>query len=334
MIARVLLGVAFLSTSLVASAQVNRPLNGGPKRFRGDVPMMLVRAIQAQPRLRYTGTYTVEFKQGPTPLRHVEYITRDAGRYRIDFPSNSQFAGQVIIEDQNIRQHYRPNVNEIIQQPPRHGEAWEKVANLATDPHYQLTTAPGSNIAGFKTDQLVVMDKSGNVLQRLFIEPNSGVIMKRQIFDAVGTPAGYFEFTSIDLDPKIDPSIFVIKRKNAKIITPIMQLQRLCTRRGFNLRYLPPGSGFQLEGANPRNFAGIEGLVQTYLNGKARLWIYQLKAPLDPERLRQQAGKNQQFFSFQSLGETIVLIGNVPERKLERFATQMTGGTQTPGSKL
>lgn len=332
--ARVLFGTVCLAACLVAQGQVNRPVGGGLRKFRGDVPLMLVRAIQAQPTLRYTGTYTVEFKQGPTPLRHEEYITRDGGRYRIDFPSNSQFAGQVIVEDQNVRLHYRPNVNEIIQQPPRHGEAWEKVANIAVDPKFKLTTAPGTVIAGYKTDQLVVMDQSGNTIQRLFIEPGSGVIMKRQIFDAVGTPAGYFEFTSIDLDPKIDPAMFVIKRKNAKIITPFMQLQRLCTRRGFSVRFLPSGSGFQLEGVNPRNFAGTEGLVQTYLNGKLRIWIYQLKAPLDPERLRQQAGKNQQFFSFQSGGETVVLIGNIPEKNLERFAAMMTPGTQTPGSKL
>jgi hypothetical protein len=158
--------------------------------------------------------------------------------------------------------------------------------------------------------------------------------MKREIFDLVGTPAGYFEFSSIDFNPKIDPAAFKIQRKNAKLITPLMQLQRVCQRRGFTYRFLSAGSGFQLESANGRKFASIEGLVQTYLSGRMRLWVYQLKAPLDPERLRQKAGPNQKYFSFQSAGETVVLIGNIPEKTLEHLATMLTPGTAVPASKL
>jgi hypothetical protein len=294
---------------------------------------MLIRAIRAQPHLKYTGTYTVEFRQGPT-LRHQEYITRDGPRYRIDFPADSQFAGQVIVEDQTIRLHYRPGKNEIIQQPPRHGEAWEKIRNLAVDPRYRLTTGPGEQIAGLKTDQLVVSDKFGNVLQRLFIAADSGVIMKRQIFDLVGAPVGFFEFTQIDLSPVIDPSVFTIKRKDAALITPFVELQRVSRRQKMALRLLAPSTGFQLENASARNFAGVPGIVQTYLNGKTRLWVYELKAPVDPGRLRQQSRKNEHFFSFRSGGETIVLLGNMPERILERFAMSMTSGTQSAASQL
>jgi len=330
---RALTVASSIALMFVASAQLNRPPRDFP-RYRGDVPILLIRAIRAQPFLRYTGTYTVEFRQGPTPSRHQEFITRDGQQYRIDFPNDSQFAGQVIVEDKTVRLHYHPIPNEIVQQPPRHGEAWEKVANLATDPKFRLSTSPGELIAGFKTEQLVVSDRFGNVLQRLFIEPGSGVIMKRQIFDLVGTPVGFFEFSQIDLSPKIDPASFVIKRKNATLITPFAQLQRISKRQGFQLRVLAAGSGFQLESVNPRKFAGVAGIVQTYVNGKIRLWIYELKAPVDPTRLRQQAGKNEHFFSFQNNGETVVLIGNIPERTLERFGTMMSPGTLQPSSKL
>ena len=335
MSARTLIGTVCLAAALIGQSQVNGPgTGGGLKRFRGDVPVMLIRAIRAQPNLRYTGTYTVEFRQGPTPMRHQEYITRDGSKYRIEFPGDSQFAGQVIVEDQNTRLHYHPVSNEIIQQPPRHGEAWEKVANLATDPKFQLNTTNGEVIAGLKTDQLVVSDKSGNVLQRLFIEPGSGLVLKRQIFDLVGTSVGYFEFTQIDLAPKIDPQTFVIKRKNAVLVTPLAQYQRIAKTRGFSNKILAPASGFQLESANYKKFAGVDGLVQTYVNGRIRLWIYQLKAPVDPTRLRQQAGKNSHFFAYQSNGETVVLLGNLPERDLERFVSMMSSGTPGPSSKL
>ncbi len=295
---------------------------------------MLFRAIRAQPTLKYTGTYIVEFRQSSPPVRHQELITRDGSQYRIDFPTDSQFAGQVIVEDSHVRLHYHPIANEIIQQPPRHGESWEKVANLATDPKFHLSTAEGQVVAGLKTEQLVVSDKFGNIIQRLFIEPNSGVILKRQIFDLVGTQAGFFEFTQIDLAPKIDPTAFVIKRKNAAVITPETQLQRVCKRQGFVYRVINPSSGFLLESAIGRKFAGIQGIVETYVNGRIRLWVYILKSPVDPMRLRQQARKSEHFYSWHSGEETIVLIGNLPEKSLENLAGAMSVGTPPPPAKL
>jgi len=323
---RVAVGLALLSLALIAPAQ-GAGLRQRARNRLAEVPQLLVRAIQAQPTLRYTGTYTTEFRQGAKQIRHQEYITRDGAWYRIDFPNDSQFAGQVIIENNDVRLHYHPIPNEIMQQPPRHGEAWEKVANLAGNRRLRLTIDNGEVVAGLRTDQLVVADFDGNVTQRLFIEPGSGVIMKRLLFDKIGTQIGFFEFNQIDLNPHLDPSSFQIKRKNAKVITPKTQLERLSKRRGFMFWYLPPGSGFALEGANPRNFAGVEGLVQTYVNGTNRLWIYVLKSPVDSGRLRNGAGKNLHVHSFDSMGETIVLMGNVDDRTLSRFASMMTSGT-------
>jgi hypothetical protein len=295
------------------------------------VPPILRRAIRAQPTLRYTGTTTTEYAQGANSGRHQEYVIKDGPWYRIDFPNDSQFAGQVIVENNEVRLHYHPIANEIVQEPPRHGEAWQKVANLANNPKFVLSTASGDFIAGFRTEQLVVSDTSGNVLQRLFIEPGSGVILKRQLFDLVGMEKGSFEFSKIDLSPRIDPQAFVLKRKNAKVIIPRVQLERISKRRGFQLRFLPPASGFLLEGTVAKNFAGIEGLVETYLGGKVRLWIYVLKAPVDPDRLRKNAGKNLHVYSYESNGETIVLMGNVDERTLTRFGSMIGTGTSPLG---
>lgn len=329
----IVIGGACLSAAALVCAQAS-PAHGSPSKFRGDVPGDLIRAIRAQPRLRYTGVYTVEFGQGPKSKRHVEYITKDGPRYRIEFPPNSPFAGQIVVEDPNVRLHYRPLRNVIVQQPPRHGEAWEKVANLATDQRFHINTEPGGVIAGMKTDQLVVSDKFGNVLQRLFIEPNSGLIMKRQILDQAGKPLGYFEFTQVDLNADIDPAAFTIPQGTAKIVTPLDTLERISRKFGFTVRLLPSTTGFQLESAGAKKFAGIQGIVQTYLNKRVRLWVYELKAPIDPVRLRQQARKNQHFYSWHSNGETVILIGNISDRILERIATMMNSGTSTPSSKL
>lgn len=308
---------------MLAAGQHGRPGRG---RFEG-IPPLLLRAIRAQPSLRYKGAYTTEFRQGPASIRHQEYITREGDRYRIDFPNDSQFAGQVIIENSRERLHYHPITNEIVQQPPRHGEVWERIANLANNRKFVLTTVPGELIAGMRTEELVVSDRAGNLVQRLYIEPISGLIMKRQLFDFVGTQIGYFEFTEVALNPKIEPDTFVIKRRDARVITPRIQLERLCRRRGFHVVFLPPSSGYKLEGASPRNFAGTDGLVQSYLNGNERLWVYDLKGPINANRLRQNAGRDLHVHSFELNGETIVLMAKIDEQTLARFATLMESGT-------
>ena len=324
---RIALGTVLLAVVIASPAQAQRPFRQRAKERLAGAPPLLMRAIRAQPTLRYTGTYTTEFRQGPNTVRHQEFITRDGIWYRIEFPNDSQFAGQVIVENKDVRLHYHPVTNEIMQQPPRHGEAWEKVANLANGRKFVLNTAPGETIAGMHTEQLEVADTDGNILQRLFIEPESGVILKRQLFDKVGTQIGFLEFSQINLAPSIDPSTFQIKRKNAKIITPRMQLERISKRRGFQVRFLPPLSGYALEGTNYRNFAGVDGLVETYVNGQDRLWIYVLKAPLDPERLRANAGKNLHVHSMDLTGESIVLMGTLDEKTLTRFGSMMSAGT-------
>ncbi len=324
---RTAIGAIFLTAALASPIQAQGLFKQRAKRRLAGAPALLVRAIRAQPTLRYTGTYTTEFRQGSNTVRHQEFITRDGIWYRIEFPNDSQFAGQVIVENKDVRLHYHPVTNEIMQQPPRHGEAWEKVANLANNKKFVLTVAPGEMIAGLHTEQLEVSDFDGNIVQRLFIEPESGVILKRLLFDKVGTQIGFLEFNQINLSPVIDPSMFQIRRKNAKIVTPLIQLERIAKRRGFVVRYLPPLTGYSLEGSSYRNFAGVDGLVETYVNGQDRLWLYVLKAPLNPERLRANAGKNLHVHSIDLTGESIVLMGTLDEKTLTRFSSMLVAGT-------
>src|SRR6185312_16471852 len=128
-----------------------------------------------------------------------------------------------------------------------------------------------------------------------------------------------------------DPSVFVIKRNGVRFVTPETQLARVCRRRGFTVHALPPRSGFSLESAVYKDFVGIDGIVQVYLGQEKRLWLYVLKAPIDPAELRKGAGKNVHFYSFELSGETIVLLGNFPDDTLRRLAPMVSGGTQPLG---
>src|ERR1700677_2274734 len=94
---------AIVSAPAQAARQIGTRQSGG---FAPTVPPLLVRAIKAQPFLRYTGSYTSELRTGATTVDKQEFIIRSGEWYRIDYPSDSKFAGHVIIENNLIRQHY------------------------------------------------------------------------------------------------------------------------------------------------------------------------------------------------------------------------------------
>ena len=196
-----------------------------------------------------------------------------------------------------------------------------------------LTTAPGQVVAGLRTEQVVMSDKDGNVLQRIYIEPESGLILKRTLFDQVGTPVGGSEFVEVDLDPRIDQSVFRIVRKGAKVLTPAALLERLAKSTGFAAVALPTSSGFRLEGSFVRKVAGTDVLFETYgSKSGSRLTLFQLKTAISPDRLNDFARRdNLKSVTWQALGNTFVLVGNVDEATLLKIARPISGGTARAG---
>jgi hypothetical protein len=166
----------------LASAQVGTKAMRLQERpgFTGDVPWLLHRAIHSAKNAHYTGRRTIEFVHQGKSLHHDEIVFRDGDRTRVEFPEGSKFVGQIIVEDTGGRKHYFPDRNEVLVLPPRREESFDRLLRLvmrAKGKKVGLTVAAGDTVAGFQTRQVVVSDESGNVTQRIFIEPKSGVVL-------------------------------------------------------------------------------------------------------------------------------------------------------------
>jgi negative regulator of sigma E activity len=250
----------------------------------------------------------------------VEFVWQDGPRTRIEFPEASPYKGQIIVEDDHQRLHYYPDRNEIDVEPPRRMRPPRMVPAGEQKPKFTHVITTGGLVAGKQTQLVTVADQSGNVMQRMWIEPHTGVMLKRVLLDRGGSQRGYFEFTKINFRPKFSPGDFKIERKGATLITPVMQVQRLALQKGLSLIVLPPSSEYQLEGARAMDREGQDVLVQTYRGKSGRFQIFQVKGPINPERLRRFARGRLSTYSWMHGSESLALVGELPETRLRELA--------------
>lgn len=310
-----------------AHAQPRRgPVGGGvgqPARIFERFPI-LRKMIDAEPRLRFTGSRIVETKIGAERLRNTEIIVRDGMLQRTEFTSDSPNAGQIIVENGRKRRHFFPATNEIQVLPARREEMigrFRMMFKQIADGAMNIKSAGGEEIAGRRTQELSFQDRAGNTVQRLWIDNETGMLLKRELFDPVGTRIGFFEFTRINFSPKISREDFEIRRKGAVEVTPDDQVLRLAKRLGLPPSRIPANEPYDLEIVRPLDLGGTRGFMQTYFGERGRVSLYQIDGDIDPRRLTRLAGgSNLNTHSWHVGPRTFVLVGDVPQAELERLA--------------
>jgi outer membrane lipoprotein-sorting protein len=313
-------GLLAVGTPAVAQSHARAlQFSQGDEDLQG-LPPLLRHAVEASAHLRYIGTRVVEIRRAGAQIRHVEYVTRDGDRLRVEFPANSPYAGQIIVENAFARKQYDPSKNEIHIQPPRRDETVGRLVRAAK--RHRVTVEAGMKIAGLSTQQLSLQDDAGNVFQRIYIEPHSGVILKRQVYDPVGTPLGGFEFTQIDLNPKIDSSVFSLNRLGATIVRPMDDLREIASKADFPLLFLKPASGFNLMWSHMAHLGHRDALMEMYVApGKGRVTLYELKTPVSEDALAHFAKDTLQVYAWSVNGLSLVLIGNQTKPELQDLSS-------------
>ncbi len=321
---------------LLVGSSAGAPAQSRAARFQTpapqfSVPPILQKAITASKHLRYSGRRVVQFWRQDKSRKHEEIVTRDGIFTRVEFPAGSPNGGQVIVENKDDRRHYFPSRNELLIQPPRHEESTGGLARIArqgSKGRLQFATGAGLRVAGFQTELLTVSDINGNLMERLYIEPNSGMVLRREVFDPGGAKIGYFEFTQIDINPPaFDPSLFRFERKGVRIVTPYDRLRDMAVKNGFQPLSLPPKSGFKLDTSRITQIGGQDVLVQSFWSARGKLSLFELKTAVDADRLRHFAGKDLQTYSWTNQGVTFVFVGTQSQDDLQRLSQMTQVGT-------
>ncbi len=305
---------------LVASIAVSMsvPL-GFAQRNPEQMPPVLRQALRKASAAKFSGTRTVEVMEGARRERYVEYVLRDGQRSRTWFPSGSSFAGQVIVETPRERRHYYPGKNEIYVGPPRREEAMARLVNLARSTGVRFKTQDGGKVAERPTVEITISEGQGNPLQRIWIDREHGVILKRELFDRVGTRVGFFEFSEISFAPRIVPSDFQLERRGATIITPKDELRRLVRESKMSLIHLPDSEGYRLDWVRRLPANRVPVLQQVYTKGEFSVSLFQAAAEINLP-MANRTPEGFQAFSWNHQGQAFALIGNVSGDELRRLA--------------
>jgi hypothetical protein len=297
-----------------------------PRGQKMELPPEMKEVFAKAKTLRFSGTRTVTVVRAGRVESHNEYVTKDGSNLRIEFAPGSQYAGQIIIETSTERKHFFPEMNEIHEYPSFGRRQFEgfRSSMRGSRGKPQFSSTDGGVIAGLHVSRYQLSDAQNNPIAQIFVEPRSGLTVKRVIFDATGNVAGSYEFTSVTLGPKIQQGAFKIARKGATIIRPIDVLRKQCGILGVPALSLSKNSGYQLENVYVREVKGSKVLAQTYGKEDSRVTVFLTKSPLNPSDLRKFNRGELNSYVRTLNGVTLVIMGDQPEDRLRTLSTQIS----------
>jgi outer membrane lipoprotein-sorting protein len=292
-----------------------------------DLPNLLKQAIEAAKKLKYSGVRRVQLRFGPDVVQHTEYILKDGMRTRIWFPDEGSFRGQIIVENEGERRHYFPDKSQIEIMPPRREEHLGRFGKFGKGPFKtEFRIEDGGQIANISTKKIEVVGPKNTVFIAMWIDPKSGLVLKRVFYNRKGEQQASSEFTKVDLRPEIKRGDFDLNIRGAKVITPRDRLAELVQRGSFQNVSFPPKDPLKLESVRIQRIDDISALVQVYVRKDGRVSLFQLKATIDPGRL-QKFGRGERLsaYSWQRNGASFVLLGDMPENKLRELGQRLGG---------
>jgi outer membrane lipoprotein-sorting protein len=290
---RIVAGLLLVSFASAALAQLGPPPDAGPRRGPGDPggpgrPMngsdggkrartdlaklhpLLAKAVSAIPKLQYTGTRTSVLRFGPDTETRNESVWYDRGRMRVEFGSGSKNAGEIIVNDGKQRLHYMPDLNEIHVRKGGPDGGPDGMGEIMRIPRGKPTVAEsaGPKVAGQSTRLLTFKDPRGNRFGTLAIDPDNGMILRREIFDPSGRILASMEFVRVNYAPKFLPGDFKISRAGAKMVSVTELGKRMAKRAGVPFMSLPESTGFILEDVRPIRLGQNRQALSLHYRGK------------------------------------------------------------------
>lgn len=224
------------------AAALPGPSTAGPETGAVD---LLDRAREAAETLSYQGTVAVEW--------------RDAGqRHTAEVPVQS--AGGVLRFGDEV---VGAGARRMIHSADGWLSLWgHDVATLGPPPtaKYRLAVEPGPDVAARPTDVVAVQLVGTNRLrERLYVDRQTGLLLRRELLDMSGTPKRSVAFTAITAGPAPEPATAVVaaapKAVHSQEPTPARHL------KGPYKLHSRIGTGYRLVGAYKAN-----GVVQQFFS--------------------------------------------------------------------
>jgi len=283
-------------------------------------PPEITRYLQLQSRVKAAGIRNVTLMVDGQMRTFRERVLKQGLNMRIEYADGPN-AGSYTVESGGRRFLVNPARREARTMAPMGASfAPASLMSRIQSREGRWQQSQGGDIAGLKTVRWDVVDGRNRVMQRFWVDPNSGLILKRQIFDDNGRVAGGFEFEAVRFDVDVPSNQFAVP-SDYRVIRPLDELKAACQRVALTPVILDPSLGYNLDAIRVLSAARGAGIVMSvYADETTQLSLYIMKQPLNADRLRRLTGQRLKFYSWQQGGQYLTLIGALPEEELARLA--------------
>lgn len=324
---------------------------------QGRLPMvddpLLKQVFEAQKSIKFAGIRIVYFRDKDGKMMKIEERVLRSGRdSRTEFPENSPYHGQIIVENKYGRQQYDPRTKEIrvgsIRLPDfggmrggRGGGGQKEGGGGPGGPGSPggppqggqrggmmqkptIRVVEGGKVAGIPTKLLEMSGEDHKPFLKIWIDTKMKVALKMERLNREGQSSGGYEFTAIRYNPELKPGVFELKIPGAKVVTATDDLRRAAKSVAMKAYKLPTSTGFELTDARKFDSERGKGLIQMYSSSQARITLFQLTTKVDPDKLTRGGRSRVNAHVWQKGGVNFVMLSSLDKAKLQKLAGQLT----------
>lgn len=286
---------------------------------------VLQRVIQSERTLKMEGQRTTKIGKEPGL---VENVYRSGRRLRVEYTAPASHKGEILIDCGMKAWFYQPSRGNWIEiNSPRSRQHQEIMRNLRFE-KWRVFIAGRAKIAGREADIIEFKDTAGRLVERMWVDLTSGLVLKREHYDSNGKLAGSSEFQRVNFNSNSPESLFA--PPVAKLDFIFRQIEALKKAAPFQINEpassaLPSGIVFQegrIGSINDKAFVAMH-----YAGGGHRITLMQSLGvtSLFPHKPMQGYGRmrgrgRMNTYFWKSDDRTYGLIGDLSEDDLKKIA--------------
>jgi hypothetical protein len=107
------------------------------------------------------------------------------------------------------------------------------------------------------------------------------------------------------------------------VVTPLDDLRQEADKDGFARLTLPDSTGMKLEFVHSFTAHDNNVLIESFSGDSGRVSLFQIKALVSPDAMRQYAHDGVHLYSWQDNGRTFALVGTLDEEKLKTLSGRL-----------
>jgi outer membrane lipoprotein-sorting protein len=333
-----------LAMALAAFVGLRAPVDATP-----DGNALLQRAVVADDATSYTGTLTSVVYTSDRAQSTVVNIDHLApSQWRIWYVAPADAYGRLIISNETVTYQYEPSANKV------YANNWSASALALGDAldtgrvekNYATRVGSATSVAGRAAHILTMTSKhSGTLVERLWIDDQASLILRREIYHADGTIASKMSFDNVRTVKSLPKELFNLSIPAGMTLVPgatyatkaasDVEATSAVTFTVVRPKFLP--EGFELSHESVGTHDAVQTLQLVYDDGlrdfslfensTGRIPKFDNGAPHaiavgDEDGFYAEAG-NETIVSWKAGGLNLTLVGDLPAKELSAIGASL-----------